>query len=142
MRPGKHKEGRGFTHPGLRNVRFALSSFGRLRAAPYPAIELLKDRLSVLVSLLVVAHYPELVCGEVAKTTGDLLHGQLVVALDREPGSSHPFLSIGDRDAQELRVGAQHFLGHLLEGLLLLLSLLLEGLALFVDLLRQARQHS
>ena len=32
-------------------------------------------------------------------------------------------------------VGAQHFLGHLLEGLLLLLGLLLEGLLLLLGLL-------
>jgi hypothetical protein len=35
-----------------------------------------------------------------------------------------PFLGVRDGDVEQLREGAQHFLGHLLEGLLLLLGLI------------------
>src|SRR3712207_725780 len=35
-----------------------------LRACPYPAIELLQDRVAILVALLVVAYHPEFFCGE------------------------------------------------------------------------------
>src|SRR3712207_128611 len=102
-------------------VRFPVS-LRSLRTAPYLAIELLQDGAAVLVALLVVAHHPELLDGEAAKTPGDLLHGQLVVALDGELGRPQPFLGVRDGDAEELRDRAQNLLGHLLEGLLLLLG--------------------
>src|SRR5215212_987204 len=110
-------------------------SLKSLRAAPYLAVELLQDRVAVLVALLVIAHHPKLFCGEAAKTTGDLLHSQLVIALDGELGGAQPFLGVREWDVEKLRDRAQHFLGHLLEGLLLLLGLLLERLPLLLGLL-------
>src|SRR5215210_2169245 len=64
-----------------------------------------------------------------------LLHGQLVVALDRELSVPKPLLGVREGDVEQLRIAAKHLLGHLLEGLLLLLSLLLEGLPLLLGLL-------
>src|SRR5215203_1994994 len=98
--------------------------------APYSAVQLLQDSLSHLVALLVIAHLPELFGGERAKTRSDLFDGQLVVALDGELSLPYALLGVGDGDVPKLRVGAHDLLGHLLEGLLLLLSLLLEGLLL------------
>src|SRR5215211_7210994 len=108
-----------------------------LRAAPYPAIQLLEDRLSVLGALLVIANLPELFGGECAQTRGDLFDGQLVVALDRELSVSKALLGVRERDVEQLRIAAKHLLSHLLEGLLLLLSLLLEGLLLLLGLSRE-----
>jgi len=48
---------------------------------PFPAIELPQDLVAVLVALLMVAHHPKILNGEAAEMAGDLLHGQLVVAL-------------------------------------------------------------
>src|SRR5215211_1190921 len=106
-----------------------------LRAAPYPAIQLLEDRLSVLGALLVIANLPELFGGKCIQTRGDLFHVQLVVALDGKPGLPNALLGVGDWDVEQLRIAAKHLLGHLLEGLLLLLGLLLEGLLLLLGLL-------
>jgi hypothetical protein len=66
---------------------------------------------------------------------GDLLHGQLIVAFDGKLGGAQTFLGVREWDVEELGVGAQHFLSHLLERLLLLLGLLLEGLLLMLSLL-------
>src|SRR5215212_6768479 len=106
-----------------------------LRAAPYPAIQLLEDRLSVLGALLVIANLPELFGGKCIQACGDLFHGQLVVALDGKPGVPHALLGVGDGDVEQLGVAAHDLLGHLLEGLLLLLGLLLEALLLLLGLL-------
>src|SRR5215203_5041528 len=106
-----------------------------LGAASYPAIQLLQDRLPVLVALLVVANLPELFGRERPKALVDLFHGQLVVALDRELSIPYALLGVGERDVEKLRIAAHDLLGHLLEGLLLLLSLLLEGLLLGLGLL-------
>src|SRR5215213_1100554 len=121
----------------LRIVRVAPphSDTSSLRAAPYPAIELLEDRLSGLVALLVIANPPEVFGGECIQTRGDLVHGQLVVALDGELGISQALLGVREGYVEQLRVGAHDLLGHLLEGLLLLLSLLLESLPLLLGLL-------
>ena len=105
------------------------------KSHPYPAVQLLEDRLSVLGALLVVTHHPQVVGGEATDAPGDLLHGKFVVALDGELGVLKAFLGVGDGDVRKLRVGAHDLLGHLLEGLLLLLSLLLEGLLLLLGLL-------
>src|SRR5215203_252218 len=113
----------------------AVYTLRSLRAAPYPAIQLREDRLSVLGALLVIANLPELFGGECIQTRVDILHGQLVVALDGEPGVPETLLGVGERDVQQLRIAAKHLLSHLLEGLLLLLSLLLEGLPLLLGLL-------
>jgi hypothetical protein len=57
------------------------------------------------------------------------------VALDGELGLPYALLSVGDGDVPKLRVGAHDLLGHLLEGVLLLLNLLLESLPLLLGLL-------
>src|SRR5215218_4702734 len=106
-----------------------------LRATPNPAVQLLEDRLSVLVALLVVTHHPQIVGGKATDAPGDLLHGKFVVALDGELGVLKALLGVGEGDVPKLRVGAHYLLGHLLEGLLLLLGLLLEGLLLLLGLL-------
>src|SRR5215213_5352865 len=94
-----------------------------LRATPYLAIKLLEDRLSVLGALLVVTHHPQIVGGKATDAPGDLLHGKFVVALDGELGVLKALLGVGEGDVPKLRVGAHYLLGHLLEGLLLLLGL-------------------
>src|SRR5215212_5945387 len=66
---------------------------------------------------------------------GDLLHGELVVAFDRELSLLETLLGVREGDVEQLRIGAHDLLGHLLEGLLLLLGLLLEGLPLLLGLL-------
>ena len=48
------------TRLGLRPLRAA----PYLRATPYPAIQLLEDRLAVLVALLVIANLPKIFGGE------------------------------------------------------------------------------
>src|SRR5829696_6998518 len=106
-----------------------------LGAASYPAIQLLQDRLPVLVALLVVANLPELFGRERPKALVDLFHGQLVVALDGELSIPKALLGVRERDVEKLRIAAHDLLGHLLEGLLLLLGLLLEGLLLGLGLL-------
>src|ERR671916_1245289 len=108
---------------------------GRSGARPYPAVELLQNRVAVLVALLVVTDHPELLGGEAGDLTGDLLGVQAVVVVDREPRLPQALLGVGEGDVEELGVGAHDLLGHLLEGLLLLLGLLLEGLLLFLGLL-------
>src|SRR3712207_5680051 len=126
---------RGTTAPRpLVGLRVPAASL-RLRAAPDLAVQLFQNRVAVLGALLVVAHHPELLDGEYAQATGDLLHGELVVARDGEPGGPQTLLSVGERDVEQLSVTTQHLLGHLLERLLLLLGLLLEGLLLLLGLL-------
>src|SRR5215208_7654484 len=44
-------------------------------AAPYPAIKLLEDRLSVLVALLVIANLSEVFAGETVQTCREFVHG-------------------------------------------------------------------
>jgi hypothetical protein len=44
----------------------------------------------------VVAHHPELLDGEPAEATGDLLHGELVVALYGEPGRPQTLPGVGE----------------------------------------------
>src|SRR5829696_7926461 len=106
-----------------------------LGAASYPAIQLLQDRLPVLVALLVVANLPELFGRERPKALVDLFHAQLVVALDGELSIPYALLSVRERDVEKLRIAAHDLLGHLLGVLLLLLDLLLEGLLLLLGLL-------
>src|SRR5215207_3472343 len=126
-----------FAFTEFSEVRAAPTRLGTrsLRAAPYPAIKLLEDRLSVLGALLIVANLPKVFGGKCIQTRGDLFHVQLVVALDGELSVLKALLGIGDGDVEQLRIAAEHLLGHLLEGLLLLLSLLLEGLLLLLGLL-------
>src|SRR5918997_820284 len=108
---------------------------GRSGARPYPAVELLQNRVAVLVALLVVTDHPELLGGEAGDLTRDLVGVQAVVVLYREPRLPQALLGVGEGDVEELGVGAHDLLGHLLEGLLLLLGLLLEGLPLLLGLL-------
>src|ERR687893_683061 len=108
---------------------------GRSGARPYPAVELLQDRVAVLVALLVVTDHPELFGGEAGDLTRDLVDVQAVVVVDREPRLPQALLGVGEGDVEELGIGAHDLLGHLLEGLLLLLGLLLEGLPLLLGLL-------
>src|SRR5918997_2412929 len=108
---------------------------GRSGARPYPAVELLQNRVAVLVALLVVPDHPELLGGEAADLARDLVRVQVVVVLDREPRLPKALLGVGEGDVEELGVGAHDLLGHLLEGLLLLLCMLLERLALLLGLL-------
>src|SRR5215212_9917216 len=51
-----------------------------------------------------------------------------------ELGRAQTLLGVREGDVEQLRIAAKHLLGHLLEGLLLPLSLLLEGLLLLVGL--------
>src|SRR5215213_2305380 len=104
-------------------------------AAPYPAIQLLQDRLAVLGALLVIANLPELFGGKCIQACGDLFHVQIIVALYGELGIPYALLGVGDGDVEQLSVAAHDLLGHLLEGLPLLLGLLLEGLLLGLGLL-------
>ena len=83
-RPGSIKRAGVLVHPGLHGPSSRFPQEQTL-AAPYLAIKLLQNSVAVLVALLVVAHHPEFFGGEAAEAPGDLLHGQLVVALDREP---------------------------------------------------------
>src|SRR5215212_2223023 len=106
-----------------------------LRATPYPAIQLLQDRLAVLGTLLVIANLPKLFGGKSIQTRGNIRNVELVVALYGELGVLKALLGVGNGDVPKLRVGAHDLLGRLLEGLLLLLSLLLEGLLLLLGLL-------
>jgi hypothetical protein len=53
-----------------------------LRAAPDLAVELLQYRVAVLITLLVVAHGAQLLAAQGIDVPGDLVDGQLVVALD------------------------------------------------------------
>src|SRR5918998_3894560 len=108
---------------------------GRSGARPDPAVDLLQNRVAVLVALLVVADHPELLGGEAADLARDLVRVQVVVVVDREPRLPEALLGVGEGDVEELGVGAHDLLGHLLEGLLLLLGLLLEGLLLLLGLL-------
>src|SRR5215216_5360759 len=115
-----------------------------LRATPYPAIQLLQDRLAVLGTLLVIANLPKLFGGKSIQTRGNLRNVELVVALYGELGVLKALLGVGNGDVPKLRVGAHDLLGHLLEGLLLLLGLLhpllgrlLEGLLLLLGLARE-----
>jgi hypothetical protein len=64
-----------------------------LRAAPYPAIELLQDRLSVLGALLVIANLPKLFGGKCIQMRRDLFHAQFVVALDGNWAERRPSLA-------------------------------------------------
>jgi hypothetical protein len=50
------------TRLGLRPLRVRAAPY--LRATPYPAIQLLEDRLAVLVALLVIANLPKIFGGE------------------------------------------------------------------------------
>src|ERR671916_83544 len=101
---------------------------GRSGARPDPAVELLQNRLAVLVALLVVADHPELLGGEAGDLTGDLVGVQAVVVLDREPRLPQALLGVGEGDVEELGVGAHDLLGHLLACLLLALYLFGERL--------------
>src|SRR5215204_2422612 len=108
----------------------AVYTLRSLRATPYPAIQLLEDRLAVLVALLVITYLPKVLGRERPQTRADLLHSEFVVALYGELSIPEALLSVGEGDVEKLGVGAHDLLAHLLEGLLLLLSLLLEGLLL------------
>src|SRR3954463_12886341 len=96
-----------------------------LRSCNCLTVELLYEGFSVLVPLLILANTPQLVSREVVQLPGDLSDVQLVVALDwhlcsRPLSNPKAFLGIRGWDGEELHVGVHRFLGHLLEGLLLL----------------------
>ena len=82
-----------------------------------------------------LTHHPQILNREATNAPRNLLHSEVIVALDGEPSGLQALLGIGEGDVEQLRVAAEHFLGHLLEGVLLLLSLLLEGLLLLLELL-------
>src|SRR5215208_5159991 len=101
----------------------AVYTLRSLRATPYPAIQLLEDRLAVLVALLVITYLPKVLGRERPQTRADLLHSEFVVALYGELSVLEALLGVGEGDVEKLRVGAHDLLSDLLEGLLLLLGL-------------------
>src|SRR5918995_6441211 len=79
-----------------------------LQAAPYLAIELFQERVAALGTLLVVTHHPQILVREVAEAPGNLLHAQLFVALDGKVHGAQTFLSVRERDVEQLGVGVEH----------------------------------
>src|SRR5215212_6475985 len=93
---------------------------GLLLGSPYLAIHLLKERLALLVALLVIAHQLQLIYRETVEALGDLIHVHIVVALYREYGRLRRPLSALDggtrSGADRPGRGAQQARGRLREG--------------------------
>src|SRR5215218_1927125 len=87
-----------------------------LSGRPYLAIQLLEERLALLIELLVIAHQLQLLHGEIVEAFGDLLHVHLVVALYRKHNRLSRLLGSLGRGAYRPGRGAQQPRGRLSEG--------------------------
>ena len=66
---------------------------GPLQSLSYLAVELLQERDAALGTLLVVAHHPKLLGRETLEASRNLLHAQLLVALDGKAGGAQTLLA-------------------------------------------------